>query len=438
MRISIFGLGYVGSVTAACLARLGHEVIGVEPNPVKVEMLNRGQSPIVEEGLEDLLKECIGNGRFKATADWSAAVNNTEMAFVCVGTPSLSNGNIDMRYVRRSAEHIGAALKDKSDYFRVVIRSTVLPGTVENIVIPSLEQASGRRVGQDFGVCMHPEFLREGTSIHDFYQPPKTVIGEYDEKSGELVARLYESIPGPIIRTSLRVAEMVKYADNCFHALKVTFANEIGSICKEAGIDSHEVMNIFCQDTKLNLSPSYLKPGFAFGGSCLPKDLKAIVYEAKARDVRVPMLGSILESNSNQIQRLIDKLVTYKGRSIGFLGLSFKGGTDDLRSSPIVDVVEAMLGKGFEIRIYDEHVSIARLIGANKEYIEKEIPHISKLMCASAAEVVEKSGVVVVAHRDEKLRRALDGSRAGQVIVDVARIADRNHWNGSEYYGICW
>ena len=285
---------------------------------------------------------------------------------------------------------------------------------------------------------MHPEFLREGTSIHDFYYPPKTVIGQYDGASGEPWAKLYESVPGPVIRTSLRVAEMVKYADNCFHALKVTFANEIGSICKDAGIDSHEVMNIFCQDTKLNISPSYLKPGFAFGGSCLPKDLKALIYEAKARDINVPMLNSLLESNSHQIQRLVDKLVTYKGRSIGFLGLSFKGGTDDLRSSPIVDVVEAMIGKGFDIHIYDEHVSIARLLGANKEYIEKEIPHISKLMCASADEVVDKSDVVVVAHRDLKLLTALNDVKAGRVIVDVARITERAQWNGSEYYGICW
>ncbi len=431
-------MGYVGCVSGACFAQMGHRVLGVEPNSVKVDLINSGKSPIVETGLDTLMAEVVQSRSFQATSDWSRAINETDLALVCVGTPNRPNGSIDLRYVKRVCEQIGEGIAQRSNRFTVAIRSTVVPGTMDSLVIPTIESSSGKKVGKDFGVCMHPEFLREGTSIHDFYYPPKTVIGQYDEASGEPLAKLYESVPGPIIRTSLRVAEMVKYADNCFHALKITFANEIGSICKDAGVDSHEVMNIFCQDTKLNISPSYLKPGFAFGGSCLPKDLKALIYEAKARDINVPMLNSLLESNSHQIQRLVDKLVTYKGRSIGFLGLSFKGGTDDLRSSPIVDVVEAMIGKGFDIRIYDEHVSIARLIGANKEYIEKEIPHISKLMCASADEVVDKSDVVVVAHRDEKLRNALDGIKSGRVIVDVARIAERAQWNGSEYYGICW
>ena len=438
MQISIFGMGYVGCVSGACFAQMGHKVLGVEPNPVKVDLINSGKSPIVETGLDTLLAEVVQSGSFQATSDWSRAIKETDLALVCVGTPNRSNGSIDLRYVKRVCEQIGEGIAQRSDRFTVAIRSTVVPGTIDSLVIPTIESSSGKKVGRDFGVCMHPEFLREGTSIHDFYYPPKTVIGQYDEASGEPLAKLYESVPGPVIRTSLRVAEMVKYADNCFHALKVTFANEIGSICKDAGVDSHEVMNIFCQDTKLNISPSYLKPGFAFGGSCLPKDLKALIYEAKARDINVPMLNSLLESNSHQIQRLVDKLVTYKGRSIGFLGLSFKGGTDDLRSSPIVEVVEAMIGKGFDIRIYDEHVSIARLLGANKEYIEKEIPHISKLMCASADEVVDKSDVVVVAHRDLKLLTALNSVKAGRVIVDVARITERAQWNGSEYYGICW
>ena len=438
MRISIFGMGYVGCVSGACFAQMGHKVLGVEPNQLKVDLINSGKSPIVETGLDALIAEVVQSGAFWATSDAGRALKETDLALVCVGTPNRANGSIDLRYVKRVCEQIGEGLRERSNFFTVAIRSTVVPGTIENLVLPTIEQASGKKVGKDFGLCMHPEFLREGTSIHDFYYPPKTVIGEYDKCSGDPLVKLYESVPGPVIRTSLRVAEMVKYADNCFHALKVTFANEIGSICKEAGIDSHKVMEIFCQDTKLNLSASYLKPGFAFGGSCLPKDLKALIYEAKARDVAVPMLNSILESNNRQIQRLVDKLVTYKGRSIGFLGLSFKGGTDDLRSSPIVDVVEAMLGKGFDIRIYDEHVSIARLMGANKEYIEKEIPHISKHMCGSAAEVVEKSDVVVVAHRDEKFLQALDKVQDGRVIVDVARVSDRQQWDGSEYYGICW
>ncbi len=431
-------MGYVGCVSGACFAQMGHQVLGVEPNPVKVDLINTGKSPIVETGLDALMTDVVQAGSFCATSDSARAIKETDLALVCVGTPNRSNGSIDLQYVERVCEEIGHGLMQRNEPFTIAIRSTVVPGTMEGLVIPTIESSSGKKVGKDFGLCMHPEFLREGTSIHDFYYPPKTVIGEFDQASGEPLAKLYGSVPGPIIRTSLRVAEMVKYADNCFHALKVTFANEIGGICKDAGIDSHEVMNIFCQDTKLNLSPSYLKPGFAFGGSCLPKDLKALIYEAKARDVDVPMLNAVLESNTRQIQRLVDKLVTYKGRSIGFLGLSFKGGTDDLRSSPIVDVVEAMIGKGFEIRIYDEHVSIARLMGANKEYIEKEIPHISKLMCASAEEIVDKSDVIVIAHKDEKLRQALNNIKAGRVVVDVARISDRAQLNGSDYYGISW
>jgi GDP-mannose 6-dehydrogenase len=438
MRICIFGMGYVGCVTGACFAEMGHTVLGVEPNSVKVDLINGGKSPIIETGLDALITKVVQNGSFQATGDWEQALKDSELALVCVGTPSRSNGSIDLRYVQRVCEQIGTALAKHAGRFTVVIRSTVMPGTMDNLVIPTLEKASGRKVGRDFGLCMHPEFLREGTSIHDFYHPPKTVIGQYDEESGKALAGLYKGISGPIIRTELKVAEMVKYADNCFHAVKITFANEIGNICKEAGVDSHAVMNIFCQDTKLNLSPYYLKPGFAFGGSCLPKDLRAITHEARTMDLELPLLNAVIESNNRQIGRVVNKLMGYKGRSLGFLGLSFKGGTDDLRSSPIVEVIESMLGKGFSIKIYDQHVSLARLMGANKEYIEKEIPHISKLMCDSARELVEQSDVVVVSHQDEAFLRAFEFLKSGQVLLDLVRISDRKHWNGCEYYGICW
>jgi GDP-mannose 6-dehydrogenase len=438
MRISIFGMGYVGCVSGACFAEMGHTVLGVEPNPVKVDLINSGKSPIVEKGLDTLLAKVVRNGTFRATSDWAQAIKDSDLAIVCVGTPSRSNGGIDLRFVQRVCEQIGEALAKRSERFTIVIRSTVMPGTMDNVVIPTLEKASGKIAGRDFGVCMHPEFLREGTSIHDFHDPPKTVIGEIDTASGNVLASLYEGMNGPIVRTRLRVAEMVKYADNSFHGLKVAFANEIGNVCKEAGIDSHEVMEIFCQDTKLNLSPYYLKPGFAFGGSCLPKDLKAIIHEARSLDVEVPVLSAVIESNYRQIQKLINKLVTYKGRSLGFLGLSFKGGTDDLRSSPIVEVVEAMLGKGFSIAIHDQHVSLAKLMGANKEYIEKEIPHLSRLMCATARELVEKCDVIVVNHRDALFKQALQRVKPCQVIIDLVRIADANQWEGCEYYGICW
>lgn len=437
MLISVFGLGYVGSVTATCLADSGHTVIGVEPNQTKVEMLNRGQSPIVETGLADLLPKMISSGRFKVTSDWMHAIDQTEMAFVCVGTPSLSNGNIDLRYVRRAAEHIGTALKTRNRYFRVVIRSTVLPGSMEDVIIPALEASSGKRAGADFGVCMNPEFLREGTAVQDFYHPPKSVIGEFDARSGEALVELYGKLSAPIRRVPLRVAEMVKYADNCFHATKVVFANEIGNICKELQIDSHQVMEIFCLDTKLNLSPYYLKPGFAFGGSCLPKDLRAINYEARSRDLDTPMLRSLLDSNHHQVLRVVNKLREYKGRTLGFLGLSFKGGTDDLRESPIVELIETMLGKGFSLRIYDPHVSLSRLLGANREYIEREIPHLSRLMCATADELLDTAEVIVVGHKNEEALAALNLVSARHVIVDLVR-AVRQPTPAKEYYGICW
>lgn len=438
MRISIFGLGYVGCVSGACFAEMGHEVIGVEPNPVKVGLINDARSPIVETGIEALMEKAVRSGAFRATEDWQQAIAGTDLAIVCVGTPSSGNGSLDLRFVRRVCEQIGQALKDRVDYFTVVIRSTVLPGTVQETVIPILEQHSGKRAGADFGVCMNPEFLREGSSIHDFHNPPKTVIGELDARSGQALVALYKPLPGPVVRVPIRVAEMVKYVDNNFHALKVTFANEIGNLCKAFSIDSHRVMEIFCLDTKLNLSPYYLKPGFAFGGSCLPKDLRAVQHEAKKHDLELPLLSSLLPSNRLQVERVIKKLMEFKGRRLGFLGMSFKGGTDDLRESPIVELIETLIGKGFDLRIYDRHVSLARLTGANKEYIEKGIPHISKLMAATTEELMANSDVIVVGNRDEKFREVLQSATAQQAIVDLVRIVDTPPANAGSYYGICW
>lgn len=438
MRISVFGLGYVGIVTGVCLAEREHFVMGVEPNPAKVEMLHSAKSPIVEAGLDERLQQAVAGGRFKATSDWRLAVAETDMAFVCVGTPSLSNGNIDLRFVRRVAEHIGSALADKDSYFNVVIRSTVLPGTIEEIVVPILEENSAKKAGQDFGVCMHPEFLREGTAVGDFYNPPKTVIGELDERSGRSLAEIYDGFPGTIRRVPLRVAEMVKYADNAFHAAKIVFANEIGNICKELQIDSHQVMEIFCLDTKLNLSPYYLKPGFAFGGSCLPKDLRAINYEARTLDVDTPMLNALLDSNKRQILKVVNKLREFKGRSLGFLGLSFKAGTDDLRESPLVEVIETMLGKGFVVRVYDRYVSLGQLMGANKEYIEREIPHIASIMCGSADELLQTCDVIIVGYKDTEVKKTLDRVSDRHAVVDLVRACEGGLRGGGEYYGICW
>ena len=437
-RISVFGLGYVGSVSGACLAQMGHHVIGVDANPAKVAMINQGLPPVIETGLSELLVAVTKSGAFSATESWQEAIAATDVALVCVGTPSSPNGSLSVDLVKRVSEQIGSALAAKQDYFVVIIRSTVLPGTVETAVIPVLEARSGKKAGSDFGVCMVPEFLREGSSVKDFFHPPKTVIGELDCRSGECVAGLFNGIDAPLVRTSIRVAESLKYADNAFHAVKVTFANEIGNICKAAGCDSHEVMKIFCMDTKLNLSPYYLKPGFAFGGSCLPKDLRALTYHARSMDIPTPLLDSILVSNKKQIERVTTLLQGYKGRSLGFLGLSFKHGTDDLRESPILEVIETMIGKGFRVGIYDEFVSIARLVGANKEYIQKEIPHVSSLMRSSAEELVADSDVVIVSNPSEKFREVLaQMSRPDQVVVDLVRIIESSAVK-SKYYGICW
>ncbi|HXN22394.1 MAG TPA: UDP-glucose/GDP-mannose dehydrogenase family protein [Candidatus Dormibacteraeota bacterium] len=438
MRTSVFGTGYVGCVSAGCLAKLGHQIVAVEPNTTKVEMINRGQTPIIEKGMEELIATAVSSGRLRASADWSAAIAETELAMICVGTPSQDNGSIDLSSIERVCEQIGQGLASKQEYFTVVMRSTVVPGTMLETVVPTLEKCSGKRAGADFGVCINPEFLREGTSIYDFYNPPKTVIGEWDKRSGDQVAELYTGLPGPVVRTEIKVAEMVKYADNSFHALKVCFANEIGNIAQAMGVDSHKLMEIFCLDTKLNLSPYYLKPGFAFGGSCLPKDLRALTYLAKTRDVGVPVLSSILESNEYQIKKVVRKLMSYKRQSLGFLGLSFKEGTDDLRESPIVELVETMIGKGYNVRIHDHNVSLAKLMGANKKYIEKEIPHISELLCSSAEELVAQSDVLVLGSKEQSYAKLLHGMNGSKKIVDLVRFFTPEQHPPSEYYGVCW
>ncbi|PYT03672.1 MAG: GDP-mannose dehydrogenase [Acidobacteria bacterium] len=437
MRLSIFGLGYVGCVSAACFAKEGHEVLGCDVNPTKVEIINGGRSPIVESGVGELIGEMVGAGLLRATTDAAEAVAASEVSLVCVGTPSQSNGSLDLTYVKRVCKEIGAALEQKSVRHTVVMRSTMLPGTVESVVVPALEVYSGKKAGRDFGVAVNPEFLREGSSLKDFYAPPFTLVGADDEDTGALVRRLYSGIDAPSFVTSTKAAEMVKYACNCFHALKVSFANEIGNVCKGLGIDSHEVMNVFCRDTKLNLSPYYLKPGFAFGGSCLPKDLRAITYKAKELDVDVPLLAATLQSNRRQIERAVEMVLATGSKKIGVLGFSFKAGTDDLRESPMVALIEALIGKGMQLAIYDRDVSLARLFGANKEYIEREIPHVSRLMRASVGEVLEHAEVVIVGNKAEEFREAGARLRAEQTLIDLVRLFDAPPSSG-KYEGICW
>lgn len=437
MKLSVFGLGYVGCVSAACFAEEGNEVIGVDVNPTKVEIINSGKSPIVEEGINELIAKVVKVGRLSATTDSARAVHDSDLSLVCVGTPSNQNGSLHLRHVEQVCREIGAAMKQKEGRHTVVIRSTMLPGTVQNTVVPALEESSGKKAVADFGICINPEFLREGSSLKDFYSPPFTLIGADDEETVAAVRSLYEKINAPVYTTSLKTAEMVKYVCNCFHALKVSFANEIGNICKALQIDSHEVMHVFCQDTKLNLSPYYLKPGFAFGGSCLPKDLRAINYKAKQLDVEVPVLSAILPSNRLQIERAIDMVVESGKKRVGVLGFSFKAGTDDLRESPMVTLIETLIGKGFELAIYDRDVSLARLVGANKEYIEREIPHISKLMRAGIDGVLTDSDVIIIGNNAAEFRDVEGRLRNDQQLIDLVHLFD-GRTSSENYQGICW
>ena len=436
MKLSVFGLGYVGCVAAACLADAGHDVAGVDVNPTKVEIINSGKSPMIEDGIGELIAKMVQAGRLSATTDSARAIRDSDISLVCVGTPSNQNGSLHLRHVEQVCSEIGAALKNKASRHIIVIRSTMLPGTVENTVVPVLEETSGKKAVKDFGICINPEFLREGSSLKDYHAPPFTLIGADDEQTTGAVQSLYADIKAPVFVTSLKTAEMVKYVCNCFHALKVTFANEVGNICKALQIDSHEVMQVFCQDTKLNLSPYYLKPGFAFGGSCLPKDLRAINYKAKELDVEVPVLSAILPSNRLQIERAIEMVVRSGKKRVGVLGFSFKAGTDDLRESPIVTLIETLIGKGFELAIYDRHVSVAKLVGANKEYIEREIPHISKLMRSDIDGVLNDSDIVIIGNQGEEFRGVAERLRDGQQLIDLVRLYDRT--SNENYQGICW
>ncbi|MHB1937806.1 MAG: nucleotide sugar dehydrogenase [Acidobacteriaceae bacterium] len=437
MKISIFGLGYVGAVSAGCLAADGHQVIGVDPNQAKIELINAGKSPIIEKDIGDMIGAAVTRGCLRATDRVQDAITGSEISLICVGTPSQPNGNLDLSAVRKVCTEIGTALRGKGAFHVVVARSTMLPGSMRNVVIPSLEAASGKRAGVDFGVCNNPEFLREGTAVRDYYHPPKTVIGESDPQAGDLLIQLYEKIKAPLIRTDIETAEMVKYADNAWHALKVTFANEIGNLCKAAGIDGHAVMDIFCQDTKLNLSPYYLKPGFAFGGSCLPKDVRALTYKGRSLDLDLPVLNAILPSNLRQIERGIEMVTSLGRKKIGILGFAFKAGTDDLRESPLVQLIEALIGKGYELKLYDRNVTLASLTGANRDYILNHIPHISRLMVEHVDEVLGFAEVIVIGNGAEEFRDILGRRREGQMIVDLVRISQGRSEPG-RYDGICW
>jgi GDP-mannose 6-dehydrogenase len=442
MKIAVFGLGYVGVVSAACLAREGHSVVGVDPNALKVDFLRAGKSPIVEPGLEELIAAAAAAGRLQAGSDPAAAVAQCDVLMVCVGTPGQANGSLDLSYVRRVVQQIGAQLAGAAGYKVVVIRSTLLPGSMQSVVIPILEESSHRQAGKDFGVCINPEFLREGSAISDYDHPPKTVIGASDERAAAMVQALYAGLSAPLLLTDLRTAEMVKYIDNSWHALKVTFANEVGRLCKAMSIDARDAMRLFCMDTKLNISNAYLRPGFAFGGSCLPKDVRALTYQGRLLDVDTPVLSSILTSNQLHIAHALALIRATGRRRIGLLGLSFKEGTDDLRESPIVTLAEQLIGKGYELHVYDQNVRLASLMGANREYILNQIPHIGRLMVDRPEQLLEHSDVVVVASAHRDFVPLLEELPTDKSIIDLVGVwntaAGAGNTRREAYDGIAW
>ena len=438
MKISIFGLGYIGSVTGAAFAAEGHDVIGVDANPDKVALVNAGKSPVVEPGLDEMLGKAVANGKLRATTDAKEAVHASEVSLICVGTPSQRNGSLNLDYLERVAGQIGEAIQDVDHYHVVIVRSTVLPGTTHNVVIPALEKASGKKYGEGFGVSVNPEFLREGTALKDFQKPPLTLVGHNHAMDATQTVGLYASTEAPLVDTTIRVAEMVKYTSNVWHALKVCFANEIGNLCKRMDVDSHQLMDIFCTDTKLNISPYYLKPGFAFGGSCLPKDVRAMQYRAKELDLEMPVVSSILPSNRLQVEHAFDQIIDTGKKRVGLLGFSFKEGTDDLRESPMVSLAEMLIGKGICLRIYDKNVSLARLVGANKQYIEQQIAHLSSLMVPSIDELLDQCEVIVIGNQGEEFVDALSRVRPDHIVIDLVKLKMTASALPAGYQGLCW
>jgi GDP-mannose 6-dehydrogenase len=437
--ISVIGLGYVGCVSAACFASRGHYVIGVDVDPIKLSLLKSGKAPVVEERIAELTADVVASGALSVTDDAVAAVMASDVSLVCVGTPSSSNGSLSTTFLERVSEQIGTALSRKSQWHTVVYRSTMIPGTCEGVLIPILERTSGKRVGVDFGVCVNPEFLREGSSVRDFLHPPKTVVGQSDERSGTDVLNLYDGLPGPRFQVPIATAEMTKYADNSFHALKVTYANEIGALCASMGLDSHAVMDIFTSDTKLNISAAYLRPGFAFGGSCLPKDVRALVHTARRNDLELPLLANVLISNEAHLRRAVDQVIALGRRRIGVFGLSFKQGTDDLRESPMVELAERLIGKGYDVRIFDSSVTLSRLIGANRTYIEEHLPHIGHLLTGDVEDVLEHGEVFIVGSKEPVVVAAVDQIADTHAVIDLVRLPDAaTRRESANYIGVGW
>lgn len=437
MKISIFGLGYVGCVGLACLSENGHQLIGVDVNKVKVDFINKGKAPIVEYKIDGMIAKSHNLGRIQATTDSIQAVKNTEVSIICVGTPSTTNGHLNLQSIFKVAEQIGMGLIEKEKFHVIIIRSTVLPGTNEKVT-KIIKDTSGKRSDDHFAVVSNPEFLREGSAVNDYYNPPYTLIGVKNIKAIEKTKEIYKNINAPQIVTSVEIAEMIKYVNNAFHAQKIIFANEIGNICKKLGIDSHELMKIFCMDKKLNISPYYLKPGFSFGGSCLPKDLKALRTIAHDHYIECPVLEAVERSNDNQKKLVFDHIIQFNKAKIGFLGLSFKGGTDDLRNSPIIDIIELLLGKGLDIRIYDKSVHFSKLLGANREYVLKKIPYVSKFIVGEPEDLIQHSEVLVVVNKEEEFKKILEVIPENVIVYDLINLDFKNRDKLKNYTGISW
>ncbi len=438
MKISVFGLGYVGAVSLACLGRDGHQVVGVDIDPAKLDMIRQGISPIVEAGMPELVRDVVASGRVSVTTEVERAVRETELSFICVGTPSRPNGSQDLSAILRVSEQLGRAMRGKEDRHVFVVRSTVVPGTAEGTLRPVFEKESGKSDGVGFDLCFMPEFLREGSSIRDYDEPPFVIVGSRSGRASEIVRSVFAHLPCEFHSTSVGTAEMLKYSSNLFHAAKITFANEMGRLCQAYGVDSHEVMELFCKDTRLNISPAYLKPGFAFGGSCLPKDLRAALHMAKTRDVELPMLSAISVSNAVQIQKAMDVVVSNGRRKVGLIGLSFKSGTDDLRESPLVALAEHFIGKGLKLSIYDREVNLSRLMGANKRFIETTIPHIAELMTSDCRALIRESEIIVVGSKDSMVTKTLgEELRPSHVLLDLVNLSEKQNLR-CHYHGMCW
>ena len=437
MRISIYGLGYVGCVSMGCLSKNGHTVMGVDVAQSKVDAINRGESPIVEIGLSELLKEQHETGKIKATSDSDQALQDTEVSFICVGTPSTSEGHLNLNAIYNVSKEIGAALSKKQKFHVVVIRSTVLPGTNEKVG-EIIQEHSGKQRNEDFAVVSNPEFLREGSAINDYYNPPFTLVGSDSERAINVMKSVYDKLQAPLITCEIKIAEIMKYINNAFHAQKVVFANEVGNICKKLGIDSHRVMEIFCMEKKLNISPYYLKPGFAYGGSCLPKDLKALKTIAHDHYLNCPLIDSIEQSNEYQKQIVYKQIMDLKIDRIGFLGISFKADTDDLRNSPVLDIIERLLGKGLDVKIYDKNVHFSQLMGANKDFILNKIPYISKFITDDYMQVIKKSELIVVVNNSAEFKNILSAAPEETIIYDLVNIHFKGRTDRKSYIGVSW